>query len=255
MRAYVHSDFTLVGNTLHDSYLGVRYLLTPDTAWVMAQLLHCADVDILTRRIAQHAGIAEGEARNAAYTLLGFLGALGASWVRWDIQTNLGFKLRALMVWHRRYVGSWSGFTRAMGRAYGLLVVILTTLFMIAWLVLGDNFSPLWMAAPALLFASCVVHEAGHALVARVYGVRFVHIAHLMYAGVMYVRPHDRTARRIALCGPLAAIVPCVLLTLWCDIWPVRALAVLTGVIHGLSLLPGFADGNTIWRRNDKTSK
>jgi Zn-dependent protease/CBS domain-containing protein len=113
------------------------------------------------------------------------------------------------------------------------------------------------------LFASIVVHEFAHSLVARSYGLQIRGITLFIFGGVaqMADEPPDPVAEFMtAVAGPIASVLIagfCLLLALaaWLARWPEPVIAVLVylGVINGIlvafNLVPAFPlDGGRVLR-------
>jgi Zn-dependent protease len=120
----------------------------------------------------------------------------------------------------------------------------------------------LGFASAMLLFASIVLHELGHALTARRYGIRIQEIDLWLLGGVAVMRDGPRHAGeelRFALAGPLVSIAiggVCALLALLVSLTSLTALqalleyqALINLLIVGFNLLPAFPlDGGRVAR-------
>ncbi len=250
MRAILHPDLKLSRNQLYDSAIGATYVLSSDGAWLLRRLAKDGRLGTLANLVARVKGIDENEARQTVCALLGKLNMFGLVTLH-----GLGsFRMtnrRIYIHWRVRYPGTIRGFARSMARAYGLLVTTLTALFSAIGIAAGGNLPVVWIALPAILFASCVLHEAGHALAARKNKVPFVFLAHHGYTAILYARPGYKTGRLIALCGPLPVGVLYLSAALLPAMWPIRLSLAAAGMLHLLSILPLSADGKSIWRRHD----
>ncbi len=243
MRVYLHHDMQLHGTTLTDTSLQVRYRVTADTAWLLAQLKHEHRAERIISSAARHMHVTHKQARHALYALLGFLDTAGGVRVHGlgDVQHIL---LRR--TWRRRIAPSTRGFLGALVLAYGPLVIALSgCLYGIRVL---DAIPAWWMAVPAAVFSSCVFHEAGHLYAVRMYKLRHILLAGFGYVAVMYQTPQRRAARCIAVAGPLAAVMPYVLTMCTVRHAGVVLLSLVVSAIHAASLLPWFSDGKTLWR-------
>ncbi|HUC89695.1 MAG TPA: hypothetical protein VMR45_02750 [Patescibacteria group bacterium] len=249
MRATLHSDLKLSGNRLYDLAIGARYSLTKDGAWLLRRLAKDGHVKALTDLIIQKKGIEEQEARQAIYSLLGQINLFGGITL-----SRLGsYRMTNVLThieWRVRYPGTISGFIRSMLRAYSLLIALATISFGALKIVAGSNLPVLWTALPAILFASCVLHEAGHTLAARKFKIPFVFLSHVGYSAILYAQPGVRVGRKIAICGPLPVGLFYLILALLPAIWPIRLSLAITSALHLISLLPITSDGKTIWRRD-----
>ncbi|MET0779795.1 MAG: hypothetical protein ABWY71_03090 [Candidatus Saccharimonadales bacterium] len=248
MRAIAHPDLEISGTTLSDSVLGTQYFLTPDAAWLFLQLRQEPRIELLVPLVAGEQQVAQAEAKKAVYTLLGLLDNFGGVRVYWEGSFGGLARLKTRSSWRRRYSGTTLGFARSMLRAYGSITLAATTALVICRLVAGPAYSFVWLATPALLLATCVVHEAGHALAAQMNRIPFVFLARPGFAAIMYHRPGRQRARIIALLGPLIAIVFCMAMAVIFTPAAMKCLCIAAGVIHACSLLPFLADGRTLWR-------
>lgn len=249
MQACLHADVEAVGSTLVDRQLGSRYVLSSDATELLRQLKREPDVEKLVARIARHKGITDREARLAVHTFLGQLSTFGGIRLTQQGSRIGSMSWRVVWLWPRRFPGTVAGFLQGMIRAYGPFAATLTlALLGLRW-VAGPTFSYWWAVLPAAIFATCAVHEAGHAIPAQVSRVPFVFLIRPGFGAVVYVDPGQRLSRRIALWGPLAAAGCCALgMALPVPAF-VRLLLGVTCLLHALSLLPWWADGKTFWRK------
>lgn len=105
------------------------------------------------------------------------------------------------------------------------------------------------------LFGSVVLHELGHAMAARYYGIQTRHITLYPFGGIAAIEqmPENPTQEFvIALAGPMvnAALVmiflPLALITGW---WPIAVLAGLNLIMGVFNLIPAFPmDGGRVLR-------
>ena len=247
MYVALDGEAKLLGKVLLDEYLGARYTLTADAAWLAHELIKEGNIERLVRRIAAHRGIDLNMARSSLYALVAQLSIFGMLRAAWQRPLSLYGWLRVRVRWRQRYRATWVGFGLGMLQAYGWLAIGLTGVFVIVRLVAGPGVSMLLLALPGLLFGSCIVHEAGHVLALWLCRRPAVILAHLGYAAVMYMPPPGRSAPVIALAGPLLAGVSYLLASVWCA-GAVQVILVATALLHMASLLPWCADGRTIWR-------
>lgn len=248
MEVYAHPDLQLSGTTLRDTVLGIDYAVTPDAAWLFTQLRKQPNITHLTNTIAHKKGLSRADSMHALYALLGILDSFGGIRVKGTRLSRWFFNMRRHSLWTRRYPDSLSGFMRSMGRAYGLLLCVLSTPLPVVSFLTNAKMPLLWLAIPSLLFISCIAHELGHVVAVRFYRVPYILLARPVSAAIMYRRPAAYQARIIALLGPMVA-------ALWCGGWAVTLglhiagyLFLVVGAIHVASLAPFFADGKTIWR-------
>jgi Zn-dependent protease/CBS domain-containing protein len=137
-----------------------------------------------------------------------------------------------------------------LGRIFGIevganwtwLIVFALVLWSLATAVFpsqdkGLSHAAYWaMAAVAAVsfFASILLHELGHALVARREGVRIEGITLWLFGGVARLRgrmPSARAEFRIAIGGPLVSV----------------AIATVLLLVAGLAPLPNAVDGTVLW--------
>lgn len=110
-----------------------------------------------------------------------------------------------------------------------------------------------------LLFASVLLHELGHSLVARSQGIKVTSITLFLFGGVASIDQESKTpgkAFQVAIAGPAVSIALCVLLTLLTLIIPgtsspiyvlLKNLAFINLVLALFNLLPGLPlDGGQI---------
>jgi hypothetical protein len=249
MRAIVHPDLELSGTTLIDTYLGVRYFLTPDAAWLLGQLRREPSIDRLVPAIARHQRIPPTEARHALYKLLGLLGEQGMAYVAQSHPRGL-VRPQGFIAWNRRYTGTVRGFVYSMARAYGLYIACSIVLFASIKILFAARLPWFWVWLPAGVLATCAVHEAGHAVAARLVYVPFVFLARRGRAAIMYTQPASNVARKIAAWGPLAAAIVCCGAIVFASESLPRYMWAMAGLLHLCSLLPFVADGKTIWRKS-----
>ena len=113
----------------------------------------------------------------------------------------------------------------------------------------------------ALLFASVLLHELGHAFVAQYYGIPVPSITLFIFGGVSQLAgepPRALAEFLIAVAGPLVSLALAAVFgaaaALWTDFPPVRALLLYLALINAMlvifNLLPGFLlDGGRVFRR------
>lgn len=112
----------------------------------------------------------------------------------------------------------------------------------------------------ALLFASVLLHELGHAFVAQYYGIPVPSITLFIFGGVSQLAgepPRALAEFLIAVAGPLVSLALAAVFgaaaALWTDFPPVRALLLYLALINAMlvifNLLPGFPlDGGRVLR-------
>jgi hypothetical protein len=248
MRAIAHPDLQLSGTTLVDTTLGTHYSLTPDAAWLFAQLQQEPHIEYLVPLVAHKQSLSHADARRAVYTLLGLLDTFGGLRVAWQGALGRFVRYGVHRSWHRRYPGTLRGFMGSMSHAYGLMLLAGTLICVGCVCLASTVFAGWWAAVPGLLLSSCVLHEGGHGLAAWLAGVRVVYLARPASAAIMYRRPAKGRARLIAASGPLAATLSCAFVACMVSQPLLRGLLVATGFVHLCSLLPFLADGKTLWR-------
>lgn len=111
------------------------------------------------------------------------------------------------------------------------------------------------LAMAVALFGSVVLHELGHALAARRYGVETAHITLYPFGGVAAIVGMPRTPKHelvIALAGPavnavlVAVTLPLYLLTGW---YAVGVIAAMNAVMAVFNMIPAFPmDGGRVLR-------
>lgn len=105
------------------------------------------------------------------------------------------------------------------------------------------------------LFASVVLHELGHAMAARYFGIRTRHITLFPFGGIAAIEqiPQNPTQEFvIAVAGPLVNValvclfVPFALITGW---WSLGLIAVLNAIMAIFNLIPAYPmDGGRVLR-------
>jgi Zn-dependent protease len=105
------------------------------------------------------------------------------------------------------------------------------------------------------LFGSVVLHELGHALAARRYGISTAHITLYPFGGVAAIRGMPRTAQQelvIAIAGP--AVNVAIAATTGAGAWLtgstiIASIAVMNLILAGFNLIPAFPmDGGRVLR-------
>jgi Zn-dependent protease len=162
-----------------------------------------------------------------------------------------------------------------LARPFGIEVRIDPSWIAIAFLIvfsLGNQFalerphlaaSGAWIAAVAagaLFFASIVVHELSHSLVARARGLGVQGITLFVFGGISQVKGEPRRPKDefwIAIVGPLASVALGVLFTVLGQLLPSGSLArsasswlgLINFMLAGFNLLPGYPlDGGRVFR-------
>ncbi|HSX29933.1 MAG TPA: hypothetical protein VLE73_05245 [Candidatus Saccharimonadales bacterium] len=246
MRAFLHPDLQLRGTTLRDTRLDASYVLTPDAAWVIAQLGRESRTAVLAERIVRLKGISQAEATTAVYSTCGQLGRFGGLDIRLHAR-DIGPRLFISTRWRVRHPMTLFGYARSMLRAYGWLCSICTGLLLLASVAMGGTY--MWSMLLLLgVVASCAVHEAGHAVAAMRMRVPAVLLSSVGYMALMYHRISRRSTQLIALAGPLSVVFVAAIGVMLCDQVLVRVAFLSIAGLHALCLLPICADGNSIWR-------
>ncbi len=249
MRAFLHTDLALTRGVLVDRSLGSRYVLTEDGVWILKLLAQESSIEALAEHIGRCKHISPAAARQAMYTLFGQLAVFGGITLQTERRslTYVWLRLR----WRQRRPGTISGYLHSIATAYGLAAVVCTVALLPLIWAAGGALSITWITLPLLVFGSCAVHEAGHALVARLMHVRLVFLSHIAYVAVLYVRPPHHRERIIALCGPLLAVIFCESMARLVP--SLRILLLFVGLVQLMSVLPFCSDGKTIWRVHETT--
>lgn len=130
----------------------------------------------------------------------------------------------------------------------------------------GLNTSTYWIMgiiSAIFIFASVVLHELSHSLVAKKNGLPIRKITLFIFGGVAHMSrdaPDANTEFKMAIAGPICSITLCVIFwaighfinqfNMWISIYPVvERLAVINGVLAGFNLVPGFPlDGGRVLR-------
>jgi len=136
---------------------------------------------------------------------------------------------------------SWS-----LGRAFGIPLHLHPTILLLPVIILATEWSDGWFNAlltvvlVGFVFGCVLLHELGHALTARVFGIRTVDITLYPMGGVaslerMPEQPLQEMA--IAIAGPAVNLVIVFLLL------PLVGLGLLTGALHGNAMVFNPGDG------------
>lgn len=248
MRIYLHPDLRLTGKVLTDTRLGIRYVVTTDTAWLLQQLSKESRVGRIVLSAARQYGITAAEARLSVYKLIGYLDTFGGIRVTPDRLTTIA-AMRMYFSWHRRHTPTVTGFCVAMVRSYGLIIALLTAV--LAVITVMAQAPAYYLALPAIVMASCAVHEWGHFVTVRFCAVPCYLLSRAGYAAVVYTDTTNALARRIAASGPLAAAGLYAVLAIAIQAPPLRMAIMATATIHLCGILPFFADGKTLWRTHE----
>lgn len=251
MRAALHPDFVFKTGTLHDARLGLNYVLTADAAWVLAELGRESRLSALGAFVARNKQLPPREAERAVYALCGQLAAYGGIIVT-VAQANVFIRMRAWATWRTRHNASMVGFCKSVWRAYGLLCVLGVGLFAWGLFTLGA-FSPLPLVVPVAVFVSCVLHELGHVLAARVVKVPAALLSNMGYMALLYKRPAPNAERFIAVCGALPVLFLCAVVAVATTLPALHILCIAIGAVQAISLLPICADGKSLWRRTRRS--
>lgn len=172
--------------------------------------------------------------------------------------------------------------TLKIGRVLGVPVAVHYTWFIAIWIAawsLAGSYYPgrapgfdrttywiMGLASAVLLFASVLVHEFGHALTARHFGLRTRSITLFLFGGVAQITDEPPTPRAdflVAIAGPLTSLALAAGLALVSPAFGDRALGAIVqylamvNVMLGLfNMVPGFPlDGGRVlraalWRRS-----
>ena len=249
MLVRLHPDLVIKGRSIYDQALDVRYRVTDDAALLLRYLRQAGAVDRMVRTVASKRSVSVDEVRTALYMLLGILDGYGGVVVR-EVSVYERFRsIRRNVRWLTRYPGTGKGFVRSMMRAYLWPALFGTAAFCGIWFASRASLPGAWILLPPGLLATCVVHEAGHALAAHHVRVRQVFLAKPGFAAVLYARPKHDQERLIALCGPLAAILLCMVVAIAVQSPICRLVCLTAALIHVCSIVPWTADGKTIWRK------
>lgn len=246
MRALLHPDLSVRGHTLHDTQLDCGYTLTPDAAWVIAQLAKQSNIQQLIKLAVRAKSISQLEAAAAVYDTCGQLGRIGGLQIKWGESFHVAARMQAYASWRQRRPVTPGGFVQSMLRAYGFLCIALIGLCIFGKIMYAE-LSWWLLAAPIGVFASCVMHEAGHIAAAKQARVAAVLLSSVGYMALLYRRPARRVMRRIAAAGPLLVILSCVIGLIAVRQPFIRFVLIATACTHALCLLPFCADGKTIW--------
>ncbi|MFT7582400.1 MAG: Zn-dependent protease [Myxococcota bacterium] len=149
------------------------------------------------------------------------------------------------------------GWSLAIGRLFGIPVKVHATLVILlgvlALISASNGFRGLLMVV--LLFGSVLVHELGHALVARRYGVMTREIVLLPIGGAALLAEHPKEPRHefwIALAGPLVSLGLAGLAFGMLQVLPIQFFAdlmLLNLILGAFNLLPAFPlDGGRVLR-------
>jgi len=144
-----------------------------------------------------------------------------------------------------------------IARPFGIDVRIHSSLFVVlAAVVLWSGAS--WFSALSLavgLFGSVVLHELGHALMARFFGIQTAHITLYPFGGIAAIVSPPKTPWQefwIAIAGPLVNVAIAVVvlpLGLLAGSWSLLSLAALNVGMAVFNLLPAFPmDGGRVLR-------
>lgn len=135
-------------------------------------------------------------------------------------------------------------FSWKIGSAFGIPVRLHFTMLLLPWFtysgeIFAESFGFLiWLASVVLLFGSVLLHELGHALTARRFGIETQDIILTPIGGIARIMRLPESPRQeiaIALAGPLVSIVLAALA--FATASPIYLITKSPAIVHGLSSL------------------
>jgi len=246
VRVYLHPDLQLSGCLLTDTALGTQYTVTADTAWLLRSVAKDGRVDSIVQAATRHYGISRDEAVRSLYAVIGFLDSIGGV-VIYETGIAASVLLFINRSGRRRYMPSFSGYWRMTAQAYGFIMLVLTAVLLVLAVIAHV---PLYCSLlPVLVIASCAIHEAGHIICIHRFGISSYLLAGIGYAAVAYVGARMRQERIIAASGPGIAVVVYLAIAVIANNPLLHYVCIAIAAVHSMSLLPLFADGKTLWRK------
>lgn len=143
-------------------------------------------------------------------------------------------------------VGSLFGIPLAIDPSWFLIVALVTFAEGLAWQELYPSWGSLlaWgagLAMALLLFASVLLHELGHSLVARSQGIQVNSITLFLFGGIASIEEESKTpgqAFQVAIAGPAVSICLWLLLGFGAQLLPAASpIAVLSQSLAGINLV------------------
>jgi len=246
----------IVDGSLADRAVGARHRLHPLAAQAIREIYTEGGCDASSWYVS-----ARGYGISAAQfvELVGFLYDIGGIRVRRRLPATARisrYRLRSLAQgmtpeWlPRRFPATWLGVCGAATRFMGTLVVCAGLLCLLVVILQGQ--SPRLISYVLLFLATMwvgiVAHEATHVLIIRKYGGSAVMLQRGLRLGVLH-RPLSRKQELCsALLGPIAGVVVAALLSVIEHSRLLLFINAAVAVLQLLALLPGYGDGNILWK-------